>query len=75
MRSKMTERTNIEDIYKKYKIKIDAVVEGTNKNYKKAAEIVSWFYGGSTERWRKVLKNKKGTAMPTSVKEFLKFKK
>ena len=59
----------------KYKTQIDGVVEGTGKNFLKSAEIVSYFYGGSVERWRKVLKTKKGTAMPNAVKEFLKFKK
>ena len=45
----------IDEIYKKYKAQINAVVEATNKNYTKSAEIVSWFYGGSVERWRHVL--------------------
>jgi len=71
----MAGHASIEKIYAQYKTKIDAVVEGTGNNYTKAAEIVSWFYGGSVERWRKVLKTKKGTAMPKAVKDFLKLKK
>jgi len=62
----------IDEIYSKYKAQIDAVVEATNKNYTKSAEIVSWFYGGSAERWRHVLSSQKGTAMPKMIKKFLK---
>lgn len=61
-----------DDIYQKYSSQIDAILDATENNYTKAAEIVSWFYGGSTERWRKVLKNKKGKTMPDTIKEFLK---
>lgn len=61
----------IDEIYVKYKAQIDAVVEATNKNYTKSAEIVSWFYGGSVERWRHVLSSQKGTAMPKMIKKFL----
>ena len=64
-----------DDIYQQYSSQIDAVLEATENNYKKTAEIISWFYGGSVERWRKVLKNKKGKAMPDAVKEFLKLSK
>ena len=61
----------IEEVYKKYQGQIDAIVEATNKNYTKSAEIVSWFYGGSVERWRHVLSSQKGTAMPKTIKKFL----
>ena len=64
----------IDEIYDKYKPQIDAVVEATNKNYTKSAEIVSWFYGGSVERWRHVLSSQKGKAMPKMIKKFLDLK-
>ena len=43
----MAKRGIVEEIYDKYKAQIDSIVEATNKNYTKSAEIVSWFYGGS----------------------------
>ena len=64
-----------DEIYKKYSSKIDAILEATENNYTKTAQIVAWFYGGSSERWRHVLKSKKGKAMPNAVKEFLKLNK
>ena len=64
-----------DEIYKKYFAQIDAVLEATGNDYAKTAGIVSWFYGGSVERWRHVLKGKKGKAMPNAVKEFLKLNK
>lgn len=67
----MVEKGKVEKIYEEYRKQIDAVLEATGKNYKKSAEIISWFYGGSIERWRKILKNKKGNAIPSAVKEFL----
>ena len=68
----MAKRGIVEEIYDKYKAQIDSIVEATNKNYTKSAEIVSWFYGGSVERWRHVLSSQKGTAMPKTIKKFLK---
>lgn len=45
----------IEEIYKQYKKQIDTICLRTGRNLKKTAEIVSWFYGGSWESWRKFL--------------------
>ncbi len=62
----------IETIYRQYKSQIDAIVELTNYNYTKAAKIVAWFYGGSSERWRHVLSSKKKTpTIPPEIKELL----
>lgn len=68
----LSRKTTIEPIYEKYRAQIDAIVEAMDKNYKKSAIIIAWLYGGSSERWRKVLPNKKSQTMPKDVKEFLK---
>lgn len=65
-------KTSIEPIYDQYKSQIDGIVELTDFNYTKAAKIVAWLYGGSSERWRKVLTSKKSTpAIPREIKELL----
>ena len=71
----MADRINIDELFQQYSRQINAVVEATEKNYKKSGEILSWFYGGTVEGWRKYLKKKKGSAMPEAVKEFLKLNK
>lgn len=68
----MTDRASIDEIYEKHKQQIHSIVEAVGGSYNKASIIVSWFYGGSSERWRKVLPKKKSVAMPKEVKEFLK---
>lgn len=63
----------LEEVYKRYRKQIDSIVFWTGKNFKKAAEIVSWLYGvGTTESWRKFLS--KQAAKPTestAMQEFI----
>jgi len=73
----MREKPVIESIYEQHRSEIDALLHYSNYNYAKTAKIVSWFYGGSVERWRHVLSSKKKTSIiPPEVKElFDKMKK
>ena len=43
-----------------------------DNNYKKAATIISWLYGASSERWRHILSAQKKSKPPKEVEEFLK---
>lgn len=71
----MVKRT-IEIIYSKYKNQINMISEIMDNNYNKSSKIISWLYGGSSERWRKVLASGKKQKPPKEVQEFLKkFKK
>ncbi len=66
----------VEEIYSKYKTQIETITEMMNHNYAKAAKIISWLYGGSTERWRHILAGQKKQKLPKEIEEFLKkFKK
>ena len=63
---------SVETIYIQYKIQIDTITEMMDNNYKKAATIISWLYGGSSERWRHILSAQKKSKPPKEVEEFLK---
>jgi len=67
---------SVEAIYSQYKKQIEYITEIMDYNYNKAAKIIEWLYGGSSERWRKVLAAEKKQKPPKEVQEFLKkFKK
>ena len=69
-------KVSIEKIYSQYKTQIDIITEIMNQNYNKTAKIISWLYGGSSERWRHILSSQKKQKPPKEVEEFLKkFKK
>jgi hypothetical protein len=52
-------------------MQIDTISSLTS-NYRAAARIVAWFYGGSSETWRKFLaKRKAKKPIPEEVKKLL----
>jgi len=63
---------SVEKIYSEYKSQIETIAEIMGNNYTKTAKIVSWLYGGSSERWRKVLAAGKKQKPPKEIEEFLK---
>jgi len=68
----MTRRKDVEEIYHQHMMQIDAILTLMDNNYSAAARIVEWFYGGSSETWRKILaKGKKKKTIPSEVEELL----
>ena len=65
-------KVSIERIYSQHKTQIDTITEIMNHNYSKTAKIISWLYGGSSERWRHILSGQKKLKPPKEVEEFLK---
>ncbi len=65
-------KEKIEELYAKYREQIDAIASLPGMKFRKVARIVAWFYGGSEERWRKILASKKNKSkMPNEVHELL----
>ena len=68
----MTRRSDLEVVYHEYNTQIDSILSIADGNYRAAARIVAWFYGGSSESWRKFLARKKAKkAIPAEVKKLL----
>jgi len=68
----MTKKAYVEDVYKLHKKQVDTIVSYAEGNYKKAGKIITWFYGGSVETWRKfVAKLKIEKPVPDEVSELL----
>jgi len=68
----MARRSVVDEIYKRYKRQIDTVINTSGGNYLKAARVIAWFYGGSSETWRKfIAKTKISKPIPEEVSEFL----
>ena len=51
----MVKASKVEETYQQYRRQIDTIFLKTGKNLLKTAKLVSWFYGGSPETWRKFL--------------------
>lgn len=66
----MPRNSEIDHLYEQHRQQIDALLHHSNYNYAKTAKIASWFYGGSADRWRHVLsEKKKDSKIPSEVKE------
>jgi hypothetical protein len=68
----MTRRSDLEATYHEYNVQIDSILSLADGNYRAAARIVAWFYGGSSESWRKFLARRKAKkSTPAEVKKLL----
>jgi len=69
--ARLKKEQKIGDLYSKYETQIDMIVKLMG-NYRKAARVVAWFYGGSFETWRKFLAGRRMEGVvPEEVKELL----
>jgi uncharacterized protein YfaQ (DUF2300 family) len=51
-------KASLSEIYLRYKEQIDTLASIPDMKDRQLARIVAWFYGGSEERWRKILASK-----------------
>ena len=46
----------LQEIYDDYKLQIDAILNLPGMKGRQAGRIIAWFYGGTSEGWRKFLR-------------------
>jgi hypothetical protein len=65
-------KENLNEIHAKYRGQIDAIASLPNMKYRRIARIIAWLYGGSEERWRKILASMRHKKkMPEDVRQLL----
>jgi len=68
----MSQREDAEKTYLEHATQIDTILTYSENKFRTAATIVAWFYGGSSETWRKFLaKRKVRKPIPKEVEKLL----
>jgi hypothetical protein len=68
----MSQRKDAEKTYLEHATPIDTILAYSENKFRTAARIVAWFYGGSSETWRKFLaKRKVRKPIPKEVEKLL----
>ncbi len=68
----MSKKGNLQGIYSQYNHQIDAIMSFHGMKYRRAARIISWFYGGTEAGWRVFLATKvKPKKVPKEVADLL----
>jgi hypothetical protein len=69
---RMSQRKAVEKTYLEHARQIDTILAYSKNKFRMAARIVAWFYGGSSETWRKFLARRKvSKPIPKEVEKLL----